>query len=118
MTYQELIDRLWDAPAAIAHVEYRIGEIRLELKDRRQALEERKLAKAAAYRSDLAYKNLTEFIAELEADLASQEASLNKEKNLFYALRTMAELQAAQWLAGRTVGGAMNGLVTADEIGL
>lgn len=138
MDYSKIMDGLYDMPGQIAHIEYRLGELRLELKHLRQSLderqaeiamsreakawgsneEERNLAKAAAYRFDSVCRGLTEKIDDAEADMMSEDVSLTRDKNLFYAFRSMAELHAAYLLCGRSVAANGNGNAIADELGL
>lgn len=138
MNYQEIMEGLYDLPSRIAHIDYRLTELRVTLKDAKRDLEERqaaiamsrepkawgsneeerKLAKAAAYRTDKACQTLSANIDDLEADILSEEVSLTRDKNLFYAFRSMAELHAAYLLSGRSVAANGNGNAIADEMGL
>lgn len=138
MTNEELLIKLYDQPSEIAQKEYMIGELKLDLKEGEQLLEnrqndiamsreakawgsneeERKLAKAAAYRADILCKQINERLFDLRAEIMAQEVAVNRERNLFYALRSMAELSAAMLLGGKTVGGAVASVATAEELGL
>jgi hypothetical protein len=138
MQYTELMDGLYKLPTDIESTELRIAELRKTIKDYKAQLEarqtaialsreakawgsneeERKLNKSQAFATDAECKTLTKDITMRENDVTAEEVSLTRDKNLFYAFRSMAELHAAYLLSGRSVAANGNGNAIADEMGL
>ena len=138
MNYQEIMDGLYDLPSQITDTELRIAELRKTIKEHKADLEarqtaialsreakawgsneeERKLTKSQAFATDAECIRHTKNITMMENDANAEDISLTRDKNLFYAFRSMAELHAAYLLSGRSVAANGNGNAIADEMGL
>lgn len=81
---------------------------------------DRKNAQATAFGADHILGRLQRDLKSAEIDLAMDEIEEARQKNLFYALRTLAEYEAALALSGRTITGAGIGeyIATAADIGM
>ncbi|MCB0105170.1 MAG: hypothetical protein KDE53_04665 [Caldilineaceae bacterium] len=138
MDLNEIIAALLELPNLIYATEQASNDIRHTLKQAKADLEERQntialsrdaktwgsneaersLNKAQAFANDALCRRLNGSIVSLENELMENDALLTKHKNLFYAYRSVAELETATLLANRSVGSAANGVVIAENLGL
>lgn len=138
MDYTELMTKLMSLPNDIADQEQRVNELRQQVKEAKSDLDaretliissriakewganadERKINQARAFLADVTWQRLISAVAGLDAEIAHTETEVNRLKNMFYAVRTAADLTAAFKLAGRSIVSNGNALDRAAKHGL
>lgn len=119
----DVMQQLMDLPSQIASAEREANDLRQRIKDAERTLEmrqtdivagkpskewganadDRKAAQAFAFRNDQTCQRLISGIAGDKYDLSNAEIEARRLQNVFYAVRTAADLLSAQLMAGQSL---------------